>query len=64
MNTTFYKPVMRALKAAGCILVRRSNGHEIFKSPSGRTITVPRKLDDKDVVHEIYRRAGLKELVP
>lgn len=55
----FYRKIKAELKAAGCVLVRRNHGHDIHRGLTGATVTVPRKIDDRDVLHEIRRRAGL-----
>lgn len=64
MRTAFYRAITRLLKEAGCELVRKNNGHDIYRGLTGATVTVPRKLDDRDVVNEIKRRAGLGKAEP
>lgn len=60
MKTAFFKEVITAMKAAGCKLVRRNNGHEIFRTPQNIMITVPRKLDDPRLAYRIVKRAGAR----
>ena len=59
MQTTFFKKIIQELKEAGCEFTRRNNSHEIYRGLTGATVTVPRKLDDKGVVHAIRKRAGI-----
>lgn len=60
MQTTFFKPVVEKLKAAGCEILRGSrNSHLIFRTPKGN-ITVPTKLDDRRKAQTILKSAGLR----
>ena len=59
MKSTFFKKIIQELKTAGCEFMRRNNSHEIYRGLTGQTVTVPRKLDDRGVVHGIRKRAGI-----
>jgi predicted RNA binding protein YcfA (HicA-like mRNA interferase family) len=61
MRNTFYKPLVRAIKAAGFELIRTNSGHAIYRSAdAGTVITVPCKLDNHRLAKDIAKRAGAK----
>jgi predicted RNA binding protein YcfA (HicA-like mRNA interferase family) len=58
MKSGFFRPVVEALKAAGYEFQRVRANHHIFRAPQRPLISVPAKLDDRNLVQNILRRAG------
>lgn len=59
-RSTFFWDIIREMKEAGCQFVRRNSSHEIFRSVDGlKTVPVPKKLDDRKLLKEIRKQAGI-----
>jgi predicted RNA binding protein YcfA (HicA-like mRNA interferase family) len=61
MGQSFTPELIRLLKAAGCVFVRRGKGdHDIWRSPqSGVTFPVDHKILSRHTANGVLKQAGL-----
>ncbi|MGL5137161.1 MAG: type II toxin-antitoxin system HicA family toxin [Beijerinckiaceae bacterium] len=60
MGGNLYPQLVRLLTDAGCMLVRQGKGsHEIWQTPQGLRIVVPRATVNRRTANGILRQAGL-----
>ncbi|AUB83682.1 type II toxin-antitoxin system HicA family toxin [Candidatus Thiodictyon syntrophicum] len=61
MGESYTAELVRQLKAAGCLLVKRGKGdHDIWESPiSGRRFPVDSKILSRHTANGVLKQAGL-----
>jgi predicted RNA binding protein YcfA (HicA-like mRNA interferase family) len=60
MGGNLYPELARLLKQAGCVLLRQGKGsHEIWQTPSGQRVTVPRDTMNRHTANAALKQAGL-----
>jgi predicted RNA binding protein YcfA (HicA-like mRNA interferase family) len=56
----FGKAVRDLLAAAGCVFVRHGKGdHDIWRTPNGKSISVPVKIMSRHTANDILKDANL-----
>ena len=56
----FGKEVRDLLSAAGCQFVRHGKGdHDVWRSPTGKSVSVPVKIMSRHMANKILKDAGL-----
>ncbi len=62
MGGNLYPELARLLSQAGCTLLRQGKGsHEIWQTPSGARVTVPRDTMNRHTANAALKQAGLKK---
>jgi predicted RNA binding protein YcfA (HicA-like mRNA interferase family) len=57
----FRCPLLKLLKAAGWELVRHGDRHDVFQNPEHPgSLTVPRKLADRNLGNRLLKIAGVR----
>jgi predicted RNA binding protein YcfA (HicA-like mRNA interferase family) len=60
MGGNLYPELVRLLKQAGCTLLRHGKGsHEIWQTPAGTRVTVPRDTMNRHTANAALKQAGL-----
>jgi predicted RNA binding protein YcfA (HicA-like mRNA interferase family) len=60
MGGNLYPELVRLLTQAGCTLLRQGKGsHEIWQTPHGLRVTVPRDTVNRHTANAALKQAGL-----
>jgi predicted RNA binding protein YcfA (HicA-like mRNA interferase family) len=60
MGGNLYPELVRLLKQAGCTLLRQGKGsHEVWLTPNGQRVTVPRNTANRNTANAALKQAGL-----
>lgn len=56
----WYRPLVQAMKDAGCEFVRRNHAHEVWRStyPDRPLIVINPKLNNGKLAHRLAKQAG------
>lgn len=59
-RSTYYRTITRELREAGLAIQRiANNSHAIYRGLDGKMISVPKKIDNPAIVHQIRKEAHL-----
>jgi predicted RNA binding protein YcfA (HicA-like mRNA interferase family) len=62
MTEGFGKAVRDLLRTAGCVFVRHGKGdHDIWRTTTGRSVTVPVKIMSRHTANGILKKAGIQK---